>query len=857
MHHPVHKVLACAATLALLIAPPVLLQRWQWPAQLDGMSWDHLWLTLVSATPPTVVLQALTLVLLWVLWGTFTGLVLLDAAALLRGQVPRVGLLRLAVTGVAGTSVAVSAPAVASVAPADSALTTGEQDASGEEPAHVLERTRMLAGFGTDSAELTPTMTEELLPTVELLQLFGDPGEAVTVTGHTDTNGPDAYNRALSERRAESVAAFLTEQLGEGWTITTEGAGSEQPRNHPDLGQAADRRAEITYALTTQPRAAADRSAEQSEPEPSLSPESESESESEQQEQEPREQEQEQERDRGQGSEAADNLADSAPMGGEGAGEVQGEGFSGTSMLVGAAAGAVAGAIGGRLTAPRRREVRRSSGDALTGGETAAPEPGEVSGVEVRRSAGTELVSAGGYLRVADNLAVSARDGLSVTGTHGEGVCASVIGRALADEHATVITTQGVLARAGAPEEADVPGLVVCPDTASAITETELAYISAVRLEDEEEEAAGTPSWTLLVVESPEEGLVGDRLDMVTRGSTDSGTVVLVLGEGWPSPTARCDAFDTVEVTDADGAVTTVYDGLRLFHMGASAFSVCLDTDAEELSAAEEEEEEDTSCSPAVEGPELFEEGEELVKPRLRLCLFGPQPRVVLDDADVGARMRGSTRRMLALLALYPDGMGTEALTDALFPDSTENKARALRNTASSDARRVVREALGDGEAEILEVTSGRYRIRREAVDVDVWCFDAALRAASATRDAGQRLAHLRIAAAEYTHELLSEVELPWIEEKRQAYRRAAADCFVSLAKASDEPEQGLIWLERARESDDLNEAVYQEIMRTQAVLGRLDAVERVHQELSERLKAMRARPSVTTSKLFQELLGR
>ncbi|MCK9868132.1 OmpA family protein [Nocardiopsis dassonvillei] len=853
MHHPVRKALACAITLALLIAPPVLLQRWQWPAQLDGMSWDHLWLTLISATPPTMVLQALTLVLLWTLWGTFAGLVLLDTAALLRGQVPSIGLLRLAVTGVAGTSVAVSVPAVASVALADSALTTGEQDARGEEPAHTLGRTRMLAGFGTDSAQLTPTMTEELLPTVELLQLFGDPGKPVTVTGHTDTNGPDAYNRALSERRAESVAAFLAERLGEGWTITTEGAGSEQPRNHPDLGQAADRRAEIAYTLTTQPRAAADSPAEQSEREPSPPPEQEQERGRESSEHESRDSE-----SRGRESEAADDLADSALTSGEG----EDAGFSGTSMLVGAAAGAVVGAVGGRLTAPRRRGVRRGEADPLAGGESAEPEPEpeEVSGVEVLRSAGTELVSAGGYLRVADDLAVSARDGLSVTGTHGAEVCASVISRALEDEHTTVITTQDVLARAGAPEGVDAPGLVVCPDTASAITETELAYISAVRLEDEEE-AADAPSWTLLVVKPPAEGWVSDRLDMVTRGSTDSGTVVLVLGEGWSSPTVRCDALDTVEVTDADGAGTTVYDGLHLLHMDAAAFSVCLGTDTEGLPVAEEveeeEEEEDVSCSPAVEESELSEEGEEPVKPRLRLCLFGPQPRILLDDADVGARMRGATRRMLALLALHPDGMGTEALTEALFSHSSESKARGLRNTASSDARRVIREALGDGEAEILEVTSGRYRILREAVEVDVWCFDAALRAASATRDADQRLAYLRIAAAEYTHELLSEVELPWIEEKRQAYRRAAADCFVSLAKASEGPEQALVWLERARESDDLNEAVYQEIMRTQAALGRLDAVERAYQALSERLKAMRARPSVTTSRLFQELLGR
>lgn len=663
MHHPVRKALACAITLSLLIAPPVLLQRWQWPAQLDGMSWDHLWLTLISATPPTVVLQALTLVLLWTLWGTFAGLVLLDTAALLRGQVPRIGLLRLTVTGVAGTSVAVSAPAVASVTPVDSALTTGEQEARGEEPAHTLGRTRMLAGFGTDSAQLTPTMTEELLPTVELLQLFGDPGEPVTVTGHTDTNGPDAYNRALSELRAESVAAFLTGQLGEGWTITTEGAGSGQPRNHPDLGQAADRRAEIAYTLTTQPRAAADSSAEQGEREPSPPPEQEQERGGESSEHESRDSE-----SRGRESEAADDLADSALTSGEG----EDAGFSGTSMLVGAAAGAVAGAVGGRLTAPRRRGVRRGGADPLAGGESAAPEPEPegVSGVEVLRSAGTELVSAGGYLRVADDLAVSARDGLSVAGTHGAEVCASVIGRALADEHTTVITTQNVLARAGAPEDVDAPGLVVCPDTASAITETELAYISAVRLEDEEE-AADAPSWTLLVVEPPEEGWVSDRLDMVTRGSTDSGTVVLVLGEGWPSPTVRCDALDTVEVTDANGAGTTVYDGLHLLHMDAAAFSVRLGTDTEGLPVAEEEEE-NASCSPAMEKPELSEEGEGPVKPRLRLCLFGPQPRILLDDADVGTRMRGATRRMLALLALHPDGMGTEALTDALFSHSAE-----------------------------------------------------------------------------------------------------------------------------------------------------------------------------------------
>ncbi len=41
-----------------------------------------------------------------------------------------------------------------------------------------------------------------------------DPREVFLIEGHTDAVGSDAYNLALSDRRAESVALALTENFG-------------------------------------------------------------------------------------------------------------------------------------------------------------------------------------------------------------------------------------------------------------------------------------------------------------------------------------------------------------------------------------------------------------------------------------------------------------------------------------------------------------------------------------------------------------------------------------------------------------------------------------------------------------------
>lgn len=76
--------------------------------------------------------------------------------------------------------------------------------------------------------------------------------EVVVATGHTDWTGTDAYNQKLSERRAQAVKRFLTEQGLPGDRIFTEGKGEKQPiaSNRTREGRAKNRRVEVELVGT-------------------------------------------------------------------------------------------------------------------------------------------------------------------------------------------------------------------------------------------------------------------------------------------------------------------------------------------------------------------------------------------------------------------------------------------------------------------------------------------------------------------------------------------------------------------------------------------------------------------------------
>ena len=75
----------------------------------------------------------------------------------------------------------------------------------------------------------------------------------VEVAGHTDSTGAEQYNQALSERRAESVAAYLKSRPMRSDRLVTVGAGENHPvaDNSTTNGRAANRRVEITIVPVT------------------------------------------------------------------------------------------------------------------------------------------------------------------------------------------------------------------------------------------------------------------------------------------------------------------------------------------------------------------------------------------------------------------------------------------------------------------------------------------------------------------------------------------------------------------------------------------------------------------------------
>jgi len=73
------------------------------------------------------------------------------------------------------------------------------------------------------------------------------PSMKVSVEGHTDSIGSDAYNQKLSERRAQAVRDYMVSQGIDAARISVKGWGKTTPiaSNKTEAGRAENRRVEI------------------------------------------------------------------------------------------------------------------------------------------------------------------------------------------------------------------------------------------------------------------------------------------------------------------------------------------------------------------------------------------------------------------------------------------------------------------------------------------------------------------------------------------------------------------------------------------------------------------------------------
>ncbi|MDH1729886.1 OmpA family protein [Pseudomonas chengduensis] len=99
--------------------------------------------------------------------------------------------------------------------------------------------------FASNSADISSSFYPTLNSLVLVFKEFNKNG--VNIVGHTDSTGSQELNQSLSQRRAQSVANYLTANGVPGQRISAYGAGPSQPiaSNATDAGRAQNRRVEI------------------------------------------------------------------------------------------------------------------------------------------------------------------------------------------------------------------------------------------------------------------------------------------------------------------------------------------------------------------------------------------------------------------------------------------------------------------------------------------------------------------------------------------------------------------------------------------------------------------------------------
>lgn len=113
--------------------------------------------------------------------------------------------------------------------------------------------------FGFDSSTLQPEAKANISKLAVILKKYPDTN--ILVTGHTDSDGSDQYNKDLSERRAKSVSDYAMLQGVNSSRLSIIGLGESEPvaSNDTDNGKSQNRRVEIAIFANEDLKAAAER----------------------------------------------------------------------------------------------------------------------------------------------------------------------------------------------------------------------------------------------------------------------------------------------------------------------------------------------------------------------------------------------------------------------------------------------------------------------------------------------------------------------------------------------------------------------------------------------------------------------
>lgn len=103
--------------------------------------------------------------------------------------------------------------------------------------------------FDFNSANLTQDSQAQAAALAEALKDERMAGKTFLIGGHTDSSGSSAYNRRLSQQRADAVADYLVSQGVDRAMLRTYGFGYAQPLEGSDPADAENRRVEAGLIL--------------------------------------------------------------------------------------------------------------------------------------------------------------------------------------------------------------------------------------------------------------------------------------------------------------------------------------------------------------------------------------------------------------------------------------------------------------------------------------------------------------------------------------------------------------------------------------------------------------------------------
>ncbi|MFF7982850.1 hypothetical protein ACFZDK_27650 [Streptomyces sp. NPDC007901] len=226
------------------------------------------------------------------------------------------------------------------------------------------------------------------------------------------------------------------------------------------------------------------------------------------------------------------------------------------------------------------------------------------------------------------------------------------------------------------------------------------------------------------------------------------------------------------------------------------------------------------------------------------------------EHADLSPTLAPKQRELLAYMALHRDGVRREALATALWPDAPRDRPFNSFHATLSQLRRALRTATHGALRDVTVHEDGLYGLDRGQITVDLWHLQDALETSrndahgQDRRTASERVVEL------YSGDFAANLTAEWIEAPREALRRDVLDTVSALVRIlrEDEPEQASALLERARALDRYNEAIYRDIARLQARLGRHDAIPRTLALLTTTLAEIDEEPSQETLALCASL---